>query len=68
MNLFQWADKKVKTRTIWDIGILKIFCTLVGIIFGAYISAFVIHNLWWFIVVAALLFILLMIRFFQGGE
>ena len=65
MSIFEWADQKVKTRNIWDIGVLKIFCTLVGMILGAYLSTFVIQNVWWFGAVSAVLFIWLMIRFFK---
>jgi len=67
MGFFQWADKKVKAQTIWDIGVLKIFCTLVGMVIGAYFSLFVKANLWSFIIVALVLFIYLIIRFFRAG-
>ncbi|MCK4641422.1 MAG: hypothetical protein KAU06_08790 [Candidatus Marinimicrobia bacterium] len=65
MGIIEWANLKVKTQNIWDIGILKIFCTIVGIILGAYISNFVIQYVWWFVVIAILLFIWLMYRFLK---
>ncbi len=41
MNIFAWADKKIKTYGIWDIAVLKIYCAAFGIIIGAYFPAFV---------------------------
>ena len=66
MGIFAWANEKIKAYTLWDIGVLKILCTLVGMILGAYLTTFVLGYLWWFIVVGALLFIILMIRFFTA--
>ena len=62
----EWADQKVKTRTIWDIGVLKIFCVIVGMIIGAYYAEFVICYQTWFLIAGLLLFIVLVIRFFSG--
>ena len=64
MGIFAWANRKLKAYTVWDIGVLKLFCTLVGMILGAYLATFVLGYLWWFIVVSALFFIILMIRLF----
>ena len=66
MAFYEWADKKVKTQTIWDIGVLKIFCVVVGMIVGAYYAEFVLRYQMWFIIAGVLLFIVLMIRFFSG--
>ena len=66
MGLFQWADKKVKSQTVWDVGVLKIFCTLVGIIAGAYISVFVQQNLWWFLILSFVLLVWLLFRFLRA--
>lgn len=63
MGIIEWANLKVKAQNLWDIGILKIFCTTVGIILGAYISNFVIQYVWWFVVISIVLFIWLMYRF-----
>lgn len=64
MGNIQWANKQIKYYTVWDIGILKIFCTIAGIILGAYVSVFVKNNLWWLVVIALVLFVFLIIRFF----
>lgn len=64
MEIFKWADKKVKGQTIWDVGILKLFCCLVGLILGAYLSAFVLRFMGWFLAISVLLLIILMVRFF----
>jgi len=34
---------------IWDIGILKLYCALFGVIVGAYISTFVKEHAAWFL-------------------
>ena len=65
MGIFEWANQKVKAQNIWDIGFLKIFCTIVGMILGAYISAFIIQYVWWFVVIAIILLIWLIYRFFK---
>ncbi len=50
MGILQWAEKKTKGLTIWDIGVLKVYCVLVGVIVGAYLSSFVKENVLWFVV------------------
>jgi len=50
MCIIQWAEDRTKALSIWDIGILKIYCVLFGIIVGAYISGFVQQRVWWFVV------------------
>lgn len=67
MKFFEWADKKIKNQTIWDIGVLKIFCVIVGMILGAYYTEFVLRYETWFLIAGLLLFIVFMIRFFTGG-
>ena len=64
MGLFEWIDKRVKAQNKWDVVILKLFCTTVGVILGAYISHFVIQYIWWFAVIGSLLFIYLLYRIF----
>ena len=65
MAIFEWADRKVKAQTVWSIGILKIFCTFVGIVLGAYISNYAIQNVWWFVAIGGVLFLWLVYRFFK---
>ena len=55
MDLFEWAEKRTAAMTIWDIGVLKVYCVLFGMIAGAYISLFVREHLWWFLVPVLLL-------------
>ena len=50
MGILQWAEKKTKGMTIWDIGVLKVYCVLFGVIVGAYLSSFVRENVVWFVV------------------
>lgn len=50
MGILQWAEKKTKGMTFWDIGILKVYCVLFGVIVGAYLSSFVRENVVWFVV------------------
>jgi hypothetical protein len=49
MGILEWAEKRTSAMTIWDVGVLKIWCVLFGVIVGAYISTFVKENLWWFV-------------------
>ena len=66
MGIIKWVNLKVKAQNLWDIGTLKIFCTIVGMILGAYKSSFVIEYVWWFGVIAVVLFICLMYRFLKA--
>ena len=49
MGILEWAEQRTSAMTIWDVGVLKIYCVLFGVIGGAYISTFVKENLWWFV-------------------
>ena len=66
MKLFEWMEQRVKAQTVWDIGVLKLFCLIVGMIIGAFISAWVIQNVWWLVGIGAVLLIWLMIRVFRA--
>lgn len=49
MSMISWAEQQTKALSIWDIGVLKIYCVLFGMIVGAYLSSFVQHHVWWFV-------------------
>ena len=66
MRFYDWINSKVQAQNIWDIGVLKFFVLTVGIIMGAYISDFVIQNIWYFAVISIILFILLIYRFIKS--
>ena len=55
MRIIQWVERRRDALTFWDIGVLKIYCTLFGMIVGAYLSSFVKQNVWWFVVVVLVL-------------
>ena len=55
MGVFEWAERKSNAMTIWDIGVLKIYCVLFGIVVGAYVSLFVQEHVWWFVVAVLIL-------------
>lgn len=55
MGLIQWAEAKTRALNIWDIGILKIYCVLLGMIVGAYLSSFVQQHVAWFVLAVILL-------------
>ena len=55
MKIFDWAEERTQALTIWDIGILKAYCGLFGMILGAYLSTFVKAHVWWFVVPVILL-------------
>ena len=48
MGVIQWAEERAKSLNLWDIGVLKIYCVLFGMIVGAYVSSFVRDHVWWF--------------------
>jgi len=50
MSILEWAEQRTSAMTIWDVGVLKIYCVLFGVIVGAYISTLVKENLWWFVI------------------
>jgi hypothetical protein len=50
MGVFDWAERRTRALTLWDVGVLKVCCVLFGVIVGAYASGFVRENLWWFLV------------------
>ena len=49
MHIIQWAERRTNALTFWDIGVLKIYCVLFGMIVGAYLSSFVRLHVWWFV-------------------
>lgn len=54
MGLIQWGEKKIKKMGFWDIGFLKIYCLVIGLIIGAFFPAFILSNLVVVIVIGAL--------------
>jgi len=49
VGLIQWAEERTRALSLWDIGVLKIYCVLFGMIVGAYVSSFVRQQVWWFV-------------------
>jgi putative Mn2+ efflux pump MntP len=49
MNAIQWADSRSRALTVWDVGVLKLYCVMFGAVVGAYASAFVRQNVSWFV-------------------
>ncbi len=66
MGMIQWAEKKTRALNIWDIGVLKMYCALFGVIVGAYISAFVQEHVGWFAVTVVILGAVLCFRWFTA--
>ena len=54
MKLIKWAEKKIKKLTIKEFALIKLVLILVGMIIGAYLSAFVKQYILFFITVAVL--------------
>jgi hypothetical protein len=50
MSLFGWAEERSSAMTLWDIGFLKVYSGLFGMVVGAYLGPFVLRNVWWFLV------------------
>lgn len=55
MSVLQWAEERSQSMTLWDIGVLKIYCVLFGVVVGAYVPHFVTTNVWWFVAVVLVL-------------
>jgi hypothetical protein len=49
MGIIQWAERRTKALTFWDIGFLKVYCVLFGMIVGAYIPTTVRAHVGWFV-------------------
>ena len=64
MNLFTWAEGKVRKFNIWDIAVLKTYLFFLGMIVGAYFAQFVQTNIYVFAVVVILSLIWLLYRMF----
>jgi len=41
MSFISWMDQKCRKLNVWDIGVLKTYCLLIGMILGAYLATFV---------------------------
>ena len=50
MNVLEWANRRTRALTIWDIGVLKVYCVLFGVMVGAFFPTLVREHLWWFLV------------------
>ena len=48
-KLMKWAQSKVKKMNVWDVGLLKTYVILIGMIIGAFIPGFVRQYVWWFV-------------------
>ena len=66
MGLIQWVERRTKTLNMWDIGVLKIYCVLFGMIVGAFVSTFVREHVWWFAGVVLVLGVGLGYRWFTA--
>ena len=55
MKILRWAERRTRALTIWDIGVVKIYCVLFGMIVGAYLSSFVKQEVWWFVAAVLIL-------------
>lgn len=55
MGVIEWAERRTSAMTIWDVGVLKVYCVLFGVIVGAFIPTFVKEYLWWFVLSVVIL-------------
>ncbi len=58
-KLMKWANKAVKKMNIWDVGMLKTYVFLVGMVIGALIPVFVMQYVWYFVGAAVVLALIL---------
>ena len=67
MGLIQWVEERTGALGVWDIGVLKIYCVLFGMIVGAYVSTFVREHVWWFVAAVLVLGLGLGTRWFTAA-
>ena len=65
MGIMDWYDKKIKSLNVWDIGALKVYVLLIGMIIGAYFPEWVMQNLLIIVIVIVLLMIKLLYKVFK---
>lgn len=65
MVLVTWAQKRIKKMNIWDFGFFKLSLLILGMILGAYLSNFVLTNVWIFIALFAVFYLIVLIRIFR---
>lgn len=64
-KLLKFLDDKIRTRyTLWDIGLLKTYGAIPGLVIGAYFPQFIKDYLWLFVGIFIVLFIRYMYLFF----
>lgn len=67
--MINFLKDKAKGMSVADIAVLKIYAVLIGMVAGAYLSAFVLAHLWNFIVaIVILMMFLIFILFFKGSK
>jgi len=55
MSVMAWAETRAQAMTLWDIGFLKIYSGVFGMIIGAYFAPFVLRNVWAFVAIVLVL-------------
>ena len=55
MSVVAWAEDRARAMTLWDIGLLKVYSAIFGMIVGAYFAPFVLRNVWIFVAFVAVL-------------
>jgi putative Mn2+ efflux pump MntP len=68
MNVIQWAESKSHALTIWDTGLLKATCILLGMVIGAHSSSLVTAQVEWFVAGVLILGGIYGVRWFTVGS
>jgi len=55
LSVMTWAEDRARAMTLWDIGFLKVYSMIFGMIIGAYLAPFVVRNVWVFVALVVLL-------------
>lgn len=66
MGIFRWAEERTRALNMWDIGVLKIYCALFGVIIGAYFAEGVKANVGLFVITVFVLWGVLAFRWFTA--
>jgi len=57
MNIFKWADEKVKKLNLIDVKMLAIIGVCIGLILAKLIPSILDISVWWFVVIGVLLLV-----------
>ena len=65
MNLFRWAESKIKTLTIWDMSFVKICCIAFALMIAKLVPAVLTLEWYWYGLVFVVTYAWILMRLFK---